>query len=259
VHDRKRAALERFVARLTRRSVLNDEEVQALLALPAEMKDVAANRDFVRMEERTTHACLLEDGLTARFGQTASGERQIIMLHIPGDMADLHSVVTPKVTTPLHALTRSTIWRIPHESLKEVASRYPAVAHAFWRDGMVDANIIAQSLLNLGRRPARGRLAHLLCEMRERYREIGVDVTREFAFPATQQQIGDALGLTPVHINRTVRALREAGLVEVSGGVVRIFDWEGLQSAGDFDPAYLTLNLVDFHSPGASRTNISQS
>lgn len=187
-------AVQLFLERLVRRSVLDVEEREAILSLPVETQKVGANRDFVGYGQRTDHACLVADGLAVRFAQTATGDRQIIAFHIPGDMADLHSVVAPEATSALQALTRTTILRIPHEALRVLAEHYPAIAQAFWRDAIVDVGVIAQSLVNLGRRDAAGRLAHLFCEMSLRYGQIGQSAEGCYVFPATQAHIADAAG-----------------------------------------------------------------
>lgn len=233
-----RGNFQLFLDRLTRRSLLSNEEKQAILGLPAIAAQVEANRDFVPLGEHVDHASLVVDGIIGRFGQNPEGARQITALHIPGDMADLHSVVQPNGASALQALSTSTILRVPHASVRAVAGEFPAVAEAFWRDCMVDSSILCEWVVNVGRRDARTRTAHLLCEMAVRHganREEAV----LFPFPVTQSQLGDALGLTAVHVNRTLRALREEGLVTVYDRTVHILDWDGLVEAGDFDSSYL--------------------
>ncbi|MBV9841735.1 MAG: Crp/Fnr family transcriptional regulator [Sphingomonadaceae bacterium] len=245
--DNNRGALSAFLARISRRSVLDGDEIEAILSLPTIEHRVRANQDIVRLGERIDHACLVVEGLVGRFGQTSSGERQIIALHIPGDMADLHSVVSPLVTVPLQALTASTIIRIPHVALRKIAARHPAVATAFWRDCMIDLAIMAQWLLSIGRRSAKARLAHLLCEMALRYEQIGACSSEGFLFPATQNHIGDALGLTAVHVNRMFGALKRDGLIDVKGREITINDGKGLAAVSEFDPAYLQFEALDLH------------
>ena len=232
------ANLQRFLDRLTARSVLTDDEQQAILDLPAYATQVPANRDFVHLGERVDHASLVVEGIVGRFGQNSEGGRQITAIHLPGDMADLHSVVQPEGTSALQALSTTTILRIPHASLRTLAARYPAIAEAFWRDCMVDASILSQWVVNVGRRDARARMAHLLCEMATRCGVRGEGEV-EFKFPVTQVHLGNALGLTCVHVNRTLKVLRDDGLAILHGRMVHILDWKALVRAGDFDPAYL--------------------
>jgi CRP-like cAMP-binding protein len=232
------AALALYLRRLSARSTLSDEERAALLALPGIATLVDVERDFVQIGEPAHHACLIVHGLVARFAQTRNGDRSIVALHIPGDMADLHSVVAPHVTWALHALTPTRILRIPHAKLRHLTERYPGIAAAFWRDCAVDANILARWTANLGRKDALGRVAHLLAEMAVRYSVIDVR-DGGFPFPITQVDLADAVGLTPVHLNRVLKRLAEDGIAVKDADYVRVLDEQRLSRAGEFDPAYL--------------------
>ena len=235
------APLQTFVDRLDRRASLESEEAAAILSLPSVPARIRANHDFVHMGERTDHACLVVEGLVSRFGQTKGGARQITAMHIPGDMVDLNSVVVPEAGSALQALCVTTILRVPHRAMRAVAARYPAIAEAFWRECVIDAAILSQWVVNVGRRDARSRTAHLICEMASRYEAAGYPVARGFAFPATQNHLADALGLTAVHVNRTLKVLHAAGVMAVERGRVRILDRERLAEIGDFDPGYLQI------------------
>ena len=228
-----------FVDKLERHSKLGGEERHAILALGGHSVEVRANHDFVRLGERVDHACLVMQGLVGRFGQNAEGNRQITAIHIAGDMADLHSVVSPNASSALQALTQATIVKVPHAALKEAARAFPMVAEAFWRQCVLDAAVLAEWTVNVGRRDARTRAAHLLCEMAWRCEAIGAGGAFTFDFPVTQQHLADMLALTPVHVNRTLKALRLEGLAEVHGRKVRVIDWDTLMRAGEFNPAYL--------------------
>lgn len=230
--------LQLFLDRLTIRSVLSSEEREAILNLPTLASHVKGNHDFVRIGERVDHCCFIVEGMMGRFGQTSNGDRQITALHVPGDIADLHSVVRPVGTSAIQALSTTTVLRISHKDLRNVASRFPAVAEAFWRDCMVDAAVLSQWVVNVGRRDAKTRMAHLLCEMAVR---TGDDQTPQlsYLFPATQAHLGDMTGLTPVHVNRMLKALRDDGMVSVRNGTVQIHDWDRLTKLGEFDAEYL--------------------
>lgn len=212
-----------------------------MMRLPGLLQRVRPGEDFVRLEELVDCACLIVSGVAGRFGQAKDGIRLTTALHIPGDMADLHSVVLPKAASALMALGEAQIYRVRHSIIKEVGDRYPALARAFWRDCTVDAAILSQWALTNARQQGAGRIAHLLAEMSLRF-NIGSPVEqRDYDFPLTQLQIGEATNLTPVHVNRMLRQLREMGLVDVRAKRVRILDWEGLCRCADFDPVYLHL------------------
>jgi CRP-like cAMP-binding protein len=230
--------LQPFLNRLMARSVLSEQERAAILRLPSRASQVHAHHDCVRMGERVDHSCLVVEGIVGRFSQNAEGHRQITALHVAGDMADLHSVVRPVGTSALQALSTATILRVPHAALRALAGRYPAIAEAFWRDCMVDAAVLSQWVMNVGRRDARCRLAHLLCEMAVRFGKEG-EPALIYPFAVTQLQLADACSLTAVHVNRTLKQLRDNGLVRVRSRTVQILDWDGLATVGDFDDEYL--------------------
>ncbi|MFZ3484197.1 Crp/Fnr family transcriptional regulator [Sphingomonas sp. 3-13AW] len=233
------SALQLFVARLASRSVLTDEETNALLGLKGEVKQVPAHVDFVRQREQVDHSCLVIEGLVGRFGQNSDGARQITCLHIPGDMADLPSVVCPTSGWGLSALTSTTILRLPHAELRRTAARYPGIAEAFWRDCVVDGSIYSQWVVNMGRRSALARLAHLFCEMAVRYERADHGNRHAFPLPITQTDLGDATGLTNVHVNRTLKALKARFLITAKAGKITVHDWDQLVGIGDFDDGYM--------------------
>ena len=140
-------------------------------------------------------------------------------------MADLHSVVQPEATSALQALSTATILCVPHDAVRRTAVAHPALAEALWRDCMVDASILAQWVVNVGRRDARARIAHVLCEVALRVGAAPAKGEIIFPFPVTQTQLADVTGLTAVHVNRTLQGLRAEGLADVKGnarpGIVR--------------------------------------
>jgi CRP-like cAMP-binding protein len=154
-------------------------------------------------------------------------------------MTDLHATVRPIGIGGLHSLTDVTVLSVPHDAIRRLAARYPAVAEALWRDCMLDAAILMQRVVNVGRGNAAARLAHLFCEMARRYGN-GQQPLLRYDFPVTQEQLGEATAITSVHVNRTLRALREASLISFERGVVAINDWGRLVKAAEFNAEYLT-------------------
>ncbi len=239
-----------FLDKLASRSALGPVERQAILALPAHPAQIQTNRDFVRLGERVDHASFVVAGMVGRFGQNSEGNRQITAIHLPRDMIDLHSVVAPEASSALQALTVTTILRVPLTALRAVARAHPAIAEAFWRECVVDAAILAEWTVNVGRRDARARLCHLLCEVACRSAGLTTRSGASIPFPATQNHIADMTGLTSVHVNRSLQALKHDGVVELHNRVIHIIDWDQLQLIGDFDPAYLHLA-----APGGDAVN----
>ncbi|WP_442679436.1 Crp/Fnr family transcriptional regulator [Sphingomonas sp. ASY06-1R] len=238
------AALTLFLDRISARSLLSDDERAAVLALPGDVAVIDANRDLVSLGEIVDRTCLVGDGLMARFGETRDGSRQISALYIPGDMPDLYSYVLPRSSWALTALTKTTVVRVPHAAIHALVEKSPSLGKAFWRDCTLDGAITAEWILNIGRRNARARIAHLFCEMAARYERIGMLDGMSFAFPINQAHLADAVGLTAIHVNRTLAALRKAEIVSVSGRTVKVMDWNALRSAADFDSRYLQLDGI---------------
>ncbi len=112
---------------------------------------------------------------------------------------------------------------------------------ALWRETLIDASIFREWMISIGRRDAFARLSHLLCELLVRMRAVELAQDHSCKLPITQSEFGDALGLSTVHINRTLQEIRKAKLITLKGDTLKVLDWDGLQKAGEFDPAYLHL------------------
>jgi CRP-like cAMP-binding protein len=238
----QQAALQLFVKRLAWRSVLTAEEKSAILAVNGQLDKIRARKDFVQVGEQVDHACLVASGLVGRFGQNRDGGRQITCLYVAGDMADLSSVVSPKAGWGLTALSAATVLRVPHDAIRRIAATHPDVAEAFWRDCVADGSMFSEWVLNVGRRDALSRLAHLFCEMGVRSERAGLGTKHAFPLPITQSDLADATGLTSVHVSRTLKQLRSKADVSVRGGTVTVPDWAKLTAIGEFDEAFLLLD-----------------
>ena len=234
-------ALEAFVQRLSALSPLSRNDIAALTELPCEAVRFRGNVDIELPGQAFEYACLVATGLVAGFVQLADGRRQFTALHIPGDMADIHRVAMPMAGSAIQTLTTTMVVRVPAKKLRSVAFNSPTITQAFWAYSAVDAAVLAQWAVNLGRRDAKARMAHFLCEMSLRSESSGQGTRNEFVLEASQGQIGDALGLTAVHVNRTLKALRQSKVVSIDGRIIRIQDWALLTAIGDFDPNYLQL------------------
>jgi CRP-like cAMP-binding protein len=233
--------LARFLHRLRLRSVLTSEEEQAVLELSGEVRHFRAHEDIVSPGERVEHACLVARGLAGRFDQMLDGERQVTSFYIAGDMCDLHSVVAPRASWSITALSPVTTVLVPHGELRELCIRYPGLAVAFWRDGTADGSIFAKWVGNLGRKNARARIGHIFCEMGMRSEAAQLGIRTSYDLALTQNQLADAAGLTPVHVNRTLQEMKREGLLQFLNGHVTIPEWQALALLAEFDPSYLLL------------------
>jgi CRP-like cAMP-binding protein len=145
----------------------------------------------------------------------------------------------------LCTLMPSQVAFVSHRSIDELIERAPKLAAVLWRSSLADASILRQWMANNGRRTARQRIAHLLCELLVRYRSIGLAQDRRYQFPVTQIELGDAVGVSVVHVNRVLKDLRGEGLVAIAGGYVSVLDWSALKETAGFDASYLHLLKAD--------------
>lgn len=230
-----------FLQSLEARSRLGDEERQAVLELPFHPRHLTANQDFVHQGETVAHSSFVLGGLVGTFGQNKRGDRQITSVFMGGDMIDLNSVVVPEAFAALQALVPTTVLQVPHSALRTAAAKYPVLAEAFWRECVIDAAILNEWVMNVGRRDARSRLAHLFCELACRTGRRNAGNGYSFPFPITQNQLADMVGMTPVHVNRTLKGMRADGMVDLVQRTVQILNWDRLTQVGEFDSAYLHL------------------
>ncbi len=213
----------------------------ALLALPFREVKLRPQEYMVREGDRPQHSCLMISGFSVRHKIAGNGGRQIFSIHMKGDLADLQNSLLGMADHNLQALTHVEAALIPVEAVQEIAFTRPAIGRAMWYETLVDASIFREWTLNVGRRDARTRAAHLLCEFALRLEVAGLGERCSYELPMTQEQLADAMGLTSVHTNRTLMGLGENGLISRTQRSVTINDWPGLMQVGDFDPAYLHL------------------
>jgi CRP-like cAMP-binding protein len=233
--------LRALIRKMESISEITKDEKQLLLQLPLTLKSFEAGTDIISEGDRTKNCCLVLEGLVCRYKTVANGNRQILSLHIPGDIPDLHSLHIEQMDHSLGTLTASRVGFIPHEAVRRLSRASYRIAEAFWREALVDAAVFREWMVGIGRRSAQSRLAHFLCEFATKLRAIGRSDGIRFELPMTQTEIGDALGLSTVHTNKSLRALRQTGLIELRGRRLKILDWDGLCELGEFDPGYLHL------------------
>ena len=234
--------LEPMVRKLAYWGKLDGADEQALLALPHRMKRLERHAYVARERERTTHSCLMLSGFSIRHKIVAGGARQIVAIHMKGDMVDLQNSFLGIADHSVQMIVESEVALIPSEALKTLAFERPRIGMAMWLDTLVDGSIFREWIANVGRRDAHTRLAHLLCEFSLRLKIAGLGKSNQYELPMTQEQIADCTGLTSVHVNRTLKILEAEGLIQRrSSRTVTIGDWKKLAEAGDFDSTYLHL------------------
>jgi CRP-like cAMP-binding protein len=233
---------------------VHEDEKAAILVLPMTIKRLNKDQDIVREHDRPSQCCLVLEGFLFRYQVVSSGKRQIFSFYIPGDIPDLQSLHLEKMDHNIASLTPSKVAFIKHETLRGFLHVHPRIADVFWRDTLIDAAVFRAWMVGMGRRDAYARIAHLFCELYLRLKAVGLAEAEGYALPTTQTVLGDALGLSTVHVNRSLQKLRRDGLIRMDDGKVHITNWAGLQEAGEFDPTYLHLKQVPITPARPSRT-----
>lgn len=229
----------RAIRKLGRLAHLDETDRQAIHALHARIETHSAHSVLVKDGARTRHCTLLIDGFACRCKETSDGGRQILSLHLPGDFLDLQAMFLSRADFVVQTMSPATIARVPADALRALMQSHPNIGEALWQDTLIDASIAREWIVNIGRRGAMARIAHLLCEYAARRAAAGFAPRERFELPMTQEQIGDATGLTSVHVNRKLHDLEEIGVISRDRRDLHIRDWRRLMRIGDFDPAYL--------------------
>ena len=233
--------LHPLVRKLESIAPLSDEERRAIVALPMMVRNLKADQDIVRDQDRPSQCCLILEGFACRYKVIEGGKRQIFSFHIPGDIPDLQSLHLEIMDHSLGTIVASKVAFVSHETVRAFVRAHPRIGDVFWRDTLIDAAIFREWMAGLGRREAYARIAHLFCELYTKFSAVDLVNGHAFGMPLTQAELGDALGLSTVHVNRTLQELRHNGLIKTQAGKVIIDDWDALRAAGEFDPTYLHL------------------
>ena len=233
--------LQLLIDNLELRSPLPEEDRLAILALPYTLKSLAPGSYAVREGEPPTGCGVLVSGFAYRQKLTGDGGRQILSIHIPGEALDFQNIFLNVADHSVQMLTRANLALIPRVDIQRIARSSAAIGHAILVNVLVDASIFREWLLNVGRRDAKSRLAHVLCELAVRLDAFGLADEMGYHLPMTQAELADALGLTPVHLNRVMRSLEVDGLIVRSKRDVSFPDWERMRDIADFNDRYLHL------------------
>jgi CRP-like cAMP-binding protein len=233
--------MERLFRKLSCRTALCDADRRALASLATKERTFAASQYLLREGALPTRCGIICEGFAYRQKLTIEGDRQIVMVLVPGDVLDVQNLYLQKSDHDIQALTALTVAEASIEGVRRIVEEHPALARALWTDALVECSIAREWLLNVGRRNARTRLAHLLCEFQLRLELIGEGEDDGYELPMTQEQLGDALGLTPVHVSRMLQSLERDGLITRRQRRLSVVDWAELRIAAQFNPRYLHL------------------
>lgn len=232
---------ELLLSNVALHGTLESADEAAIRKLTPRTRAAPAGEDIVRQGDRPNVAVIVLSGMLARYHTLEGGDRQYLSFHIAGDMPDIQSLFLTVMDHSVCAIDDAVVGVVPHDQLARLIRSRPAVGLALWRLTFVDASIFRQAITNNGARSHLARLAHLLCEQYERARQAGLIAGRFCDFPVRQAQIGQALGMAPVSVNRALQKLRRDRLADLRSGKLEILNWRGLAGAAGFDPAYLYL------------------
>jgi CRP-like cAMP-binding protein len=230
-----------IVNKLMQHSKLNPAEVQAVLTLPCHLANMSAGAYLMREGDRVESCIALLSGFIYRNKIAGNGARQILSIHLTGDLIDLYNELLNVSDHSVQTLTYAEVAIIPRRAISDICQDFPNIAQALWRETLVDRSMLREWLLNIGRRDARQRIAHLFCELVLRQEAAGLCEGPVYELPMTQEQIGDATGLTSVHVNRTIQGMRIDGFITTTRRSITILEWQLLQMLGDFSSDYLHL------------------
>ena len=238
--DERPSPLAVMLRKLSLWAPLKDSDKEALLSLPFSLVAVPKQQAFVTEGDVVAHCWLMISGYCVRSKIVGDGGRQIISIHMKGDLVDLQNAILGIADHGVQALTNCKMAKIPIQNIRELTNTNPVIKDALWYDSLVDASIHREWVANVGRRDAHTRIAHLLCEFALKLEAVSLGEQLDYELPMTQEQLADATGLTAVHVNRILMQLGEEGLIErATARSVVIGDWKKLARAGDFHPGYL--------------------
>jgi CRP-like cAMP-binding protein len=229
-----------FVRKLEYGAGLTDQDRQTLEQALRDVRQFKPRHDLIRENDSPENVHVILEGFACRYKRLPDGGRQIMAYLVPGDCCDLHVSILSRIDHTIGTLTACKVALLPHTVIDDLMSQSRSITRALWWATLVDAGTTREWLINMSRRPADKRLAHLLCELLVRLQVVGLATDNSFVLPLTQRQIADTLAMTGVHLNRIVRQLRLEGLITLKGHTITIPDVERLNHFSDFNPTIFT-------------------
>jgi CRP-like cAMP-binding protein len=228
-----------FIRKLCHGARLHEHHKEVLMSLAQPAQQVQARGDIVAQGEEPRWLPLIKEGWACRYRLLENGKRQIISVYLPGDLCEPFGVMPRFMDSPIAAITRVSVAPIPLQSIRAAAREYEAIDEALWWDLLVASAIEREHIVGLGRRSAAERLGFLFCELHLRLSMVGLVDETGYELPLTQADLADLLGLTSVHVNRSLQDLRKSGVISLRGRRLEIHDLEVLREISMFDPTYL--------------------
>ena len=235
--------IEPLLLKLASHDVLSVAEQDLLRSAIVKERRFATGDDLVSQGSRPSFSTLLLEGFSARYKVLEDGTRQITALHIPGDFVDLHAFALKVMDHGIVAMSPCRVGFADHSALKRITETAPHLTRVLWLETLIDGAIHREWIVAMGRRSRRSHLAHLICELYVRLQVVRLVDGASFRFPLSQSEVADALGLSVVHLNKTLQALRAERAFTWESRTITIIDWDRLQEIAEFDPTYLNLSV----------------
>lgn len=233
----------RFVDKLKQLAALSPEDAQALTVATSKPKHFAARRDLIREGDRPAAVFVILEGWACRYKILPSGTRQVLAFMMPGDCCDLHIGLLAEMDHSIQTISPALVATIDRVEMDKILDERRAVAKAMYMSQLIDEGTMRAWITSMGRRASIERVAHLMCELYLRARNIGLATEQQFALPLSQLLLADALGMTPVHLNRVLKILRLSGAMTLQRGSLIITDPVKLVQIAGFDENYLHRRL----------------
>ena len=233
-----------LIRKLSHFAPLSASDCTILDDLASKQERIAADVDIVAEGMAPRSVFVILEGMAVRYRGLSDGGRQIMTFLIPGDLCDMHVFLARAMDHSIGTITPVRIAAISRERMMDVFTLHPRISAALWWSSMQEEAMLRERIVSLGRRDARARIAYLLCELLWRHTAVGLNRNGTFPLPLTQTELGDTLGLTPVHVNRILKEFRSYRLIAIEQRMINLLDVPGLQRIADFTEDYLQLRGV---------------
>ena len=234
-----------FANKLAASAALSPQELALVEREATGARGFVAHRDLISEGDKPGPVYLVLEGWACRYKVLPDGSRQIMAFLMPGDFCDMHVGVLDEMDHSIGTITPCQVVMIPRERMDALIVATPALTRAFWRTQLVDEGVLRAWIVSMGRRDAVQRVAHLMLELYIRMRNVGLASDDRANVPLTQTVLADALGLTPVHVNRVLRVLRERGAMTLGYGTLAIQNGAELARIAGFDANYLHRRVAE--------------
>src|SRR5580700_5617743 len=236
-----------LLRKLSNFAALSEEESRAIVDSCRDVREVGAREDVISQGDRTGGVKLLLDGFACRYKTLEDGRRQIVAYFVPGDLCDLRVFILKRMDHSIGAVVASRVATISPENILKMTHNFPTLTRALWWSTLVEEAIAREWIVNVGQRNALERMAHLFCELLYRFRAVGLNEGMSCTLPLTQVELAETLGLSSVHVNRTLQELRRQKLITLDNGTLTIQDLKSLEELSFFNAEYLHLDYRADH------------